>query len=42
MIAIAATLVGGVHGFAGAPQSSRGFARNVSPLGSQLLSIGLQ
>jgi hypothetical protein len=30
MIAIAATLVGGVHGFAGTPQSSRSFARNVS------------
>jgi len=41
MIAIAATLVG-VHGFAGTPQSSRSFARNVSVLKSTAVAVDVK
>jgi len=42
MIAIAATLVGGVHGFAGTPQTSRSFARNAGALKSTAVSIDIK
>jgi len=42
MLAIAATLVGGVHGFAGTPQSSRSFLRNVSVLKSTAVTIDVK